>query len=103
MFEIADLDRAVALRKVNFITEGLSKLSNSYFSADDVNTFSSLLDCRLTDCLYWCSHCSIHIDIDYFIFKVYPSDESIYRIIDIISSSISYRYSINQHSFHENN
>jgi hypothetical protein len=47
--EIADLDRAVALRDAIFIREGLSKFSNSDFSADDVGTFNRLVVRRTTD------------------------------------------------------
>jgi len=46
--DIADLDRAVALREVIFIREGLSEFSNSDFSADDVDAFIRLLGCRIT-------------------------------------------------------
>jgi hypothetical protein len=46
---IAHLNRAVALRGVIFIREGLSKFSNSDFSADAVDTFIRLLGCRMTD------------------------------------------------------
>jgi len=46
--DIADLDRAVALREVIFIREGLSEFSNSNFSADDVDAFIRLLGCRIT-------------------------------------------------------
>ena len=51
LLEITDLDRAVALHEVIFIREGLSKFSNSDFSADDVDTFIGLrsLGCRTTD------------------------------------------------------
>jgi len=35
LYDIADLDRAVALREAIFIREGLSEFSNSDFSADD--------------------------------------------------------------------
>ena len=43
---IADLDRAVALREVLFIREGLLTFSNSDFCTDDVETFIRLLSCR---------------------------------------------------------
>jgi len=47
--DIADLDRAVALREAIFIREGLSsEFSNSDFSADDVDAFIRLLGCRIT-------------------------------------------------------
>jgi len=49
LLEIADLDRAAALREVIFIREGLSTFSNSDFSADDIDTFIRLLGCRTTD------------------------------------------------------
>jgi hypothetical protein len=49
LLEIADSDRAEALRKVIFIREGLSKFSNSDFSADDVDTFIRLSGCRTID------------------------------------------------------
>ena len=49
LLEIADLDRAVALHEVIFIREGLSKFSNSDFSADDVDTFIRFLGCGTTD------------------------------------------------------
>jgi len=48
MLDIADLDRAVALREVIFIREGLSEFSNSDFSADDVDAFIRFLGCRIT-------------------------------------------------------
>jgi len=53
MLDIADLDRAVALREVLFIREGLSD-----FSADDVDAFIRLLGCRITVVLL-VLHCSI--------------------------------------------
>jgi len=46
--DIADLDRAVALREVIFIREGLSEFSNSDFSADDADAFIRLRGCRIT-------------------------------------------------------
>jgi len=39
MIDIADLDRAVDLREVIFIREGLSEFSNNDVSADDVDAF----------------------------------------------------------------
>jgi len=48
MLDIADLDRALALREVIFIREGLSEFSNSDFSANDADAFISLLGCRIT-------------------------------------------------------
>jgi len=48
MLDIAELDRAVALREVIYIREGLSEFSNSDLSADDVDAFIRLLGCPIT-------------------------------------------------------
>lgn len=52
MLEIADLDHAAALCEVICIREGLSKFSNSEFSADDIVTLIRLPGCRKTDSFY---------------------------------------------------
>ena len=42
---VESIDRAIALREVIYVREGLYKFSNSNFSTDDVNSLIQLLAC----------------------------------------------------------
>jgi len=65
MLDIADLDRAVVLREVIFIREGLLEFLNSDFSADDVNTFIRLLG--LNNCLVLLVYALFYINLYIFV------------------------------------